>query len=847
MVTPTGNNDEQGGSRNVSKTASRKTGSATTAPVTEHIELRPINTEMSESYLDYAMSVIVARALPDVRDGLKPVHRRILFVMHELGLTSGAKYRKSAAVIGDTLARYHPHGDMAVYDAMVHLAQPFAMRYPLVDGQGNWGSIDGDPAAAHRYTEARMTSLAGELLKDIEKETVPWRDNYDGTRQEPTVLPARLPTLLLNGTIGIAVGMATNIPPHNLGEVCDGIMALIDQDNVTAEDLLKIIPGPDFPTGGIMYGRQDIAQAYATGRGGIVVRGKAEIVEEDNMSKIIITEIPYQVNKATLVERIADLVKEKKVEGIKDLRDESSKDGIRVVIELKRDAYPKHILNQLYNHTQLQETFHVNALALVGGLEPKLLNLKDILTEFIAHRQVMVRRRTEYDLKKTRERLHILEGLRIALAHLDDIIKLIKKSANKEEAKTQLMKTYRMSEIQALAILAMRLGDLAKLESLEIEQEYDEKKNTADTLESILKSEKKILNIIRAEVTEMKEKYGDPRRTKIVVGRVQEFSQEDLIPDSPTLITLTKDGYIKRLPPDTFKTQARGGKGVIGLTTKEEDAVDTVLTTTTHADLYFFTTKGKVFKLKAYEIPESSRTSKGQAMVNFIEIGQSEKISATLHLSGKEVYKYLVMATKRGVMKKTEIAEFDNVRRSGLIAISLKDDDELLFVKPSDGASDIFLTSAQGQAIRSPESGVRGMGRTAAGVHGIRLKTNDYVVAMNIISKRDLDPELDALVLMAKGYGKRTKMSQYKKQHRGGVGIKGAKVTPKTGSICQAKTINLSHQKEDAEGDLLIISKMGQVIRLPLSDIPRLGRATQGVRVMRFKEANDSIASATVI
>ncbi len=847
MVTPTGNNDEQGGSRNVSKTASRKTGSATTAPVTEHIELRPINTEMSESYLDYAMSVIVARALPDVRDGLKPVHRRILFVMHELGLTSGAKYRKSAAVIGDTLARYHPHGDMAVYDAMVHLAQPFAMRYPLVDGQGNWGSIDGDPAAAHRYTEARMTSLAGELLKDIEKETVPWRDNYDGTRQEPTVLPARLPTLLLNGTIGIAVGMATNIPPHNLGEVCDGIMALIDQDNVTAEDLLKIIPGPDFPTGGIMYGRQDIAQAYATGRGGIVVRGKAEIVEEDNMSKIIITEIPYQVNKATLVERIADLVKEKKVEGIKDLRDESSKDGIRVVIELKRDAYPKHILNQLYNHTQLQETFHVNALALVGGLEPKLLNLKDILTEFIAHRQVMVRRRTEYDLKKTRERLHILEGLRIALAHLDDIIKLIKKSANKEEAKTQLMKTYRMSEIQALAILAMRLGDLAKLESLEIEQEYDEKKNTADTLESILKSEKKILNIIRAEVTEMKEKYGDPRRTKIVVGRVQEFSQEDLIPDSPTLITLTKDGYIKRLPPDTFKTQARGGKGVIGLTTKEEDAVDTVLTTTTHADLYFFTTKGKVFKLKAYEIPESSRTSKGQAMVNFIEIGQSEKISATLHLSGKEVYKYLVMATKRGVMKKTEIAEFDNVRRSGLIAISLKDDDELLFVKPSDGASDIFLTSAQGQAIRSPESGVRGMGRTAAGVHGIRLKTNDYVVAMNIISKRDLDPELDALVLMANGYGKRTKMSQYKKQHRGGVGIKGAKVTPKTGSICQAKTINLSHQKEDAEGDLLIISKMGQVIRLPLSDIPRLGRATQGVRVMRFKEANDSIASATVI
>ena len=807
-----------------------------------------ITEEIQESYLDYAMSVIVTRALPDVRDGLKPVHRRIMYAMWNMGLRSSSRFRKSAAVIGEVLGKYHPHGDVAVYDSMVKMAQDFYMRYPLVRGQGNFGSLDGDRAAAHRYTEAKMERVADELLLDIEKNTVDFVPNYDGTLKEPTVLPAKLPNLLLNGTMGIAVGMATDIPPHNLNELCNGTMALIDRPNTTVEELMEHITGPDFPTGGIIYNVKDIEQAYATGKGGIVMRAKTEIVEAKGGSfKILVTEIPFRVNKASVVEKIAELVKEKKLDGIKDLRDESDKDGVRVVIGLKKDAYPKKVLNKLFKMTQLQESFHVNLLALVDGIQPKVLNLKMVLEEFIKHRQEVVRKRTEFDLQKAKDRAHILEGLMLALSKIDAVIKTIKASKDKDVAKTNLMKKFKLSERQAVAILEMKLQQLANLERMKIEIELKEKKKIIRDLMAILKDPKKILQIIKDELKELKEKYGDERKTKIVKGAVGEFTQEDLVPNEPTIVTITKAGYIKRLPPETFKTQSRGGKGVIGLTTKEEDVVEHFFATMTHANLLFFTTKGRVFQLKAYDIPPGTRTSKGQSIVNFLQLAPGEKISTVLSFDDLHVAKeakYLVMVTKKGMIKKVDIEEFANVRRSGLIAIKLKNEDELKWIKYSSGQDEIMLVSASGQAIRFKEKQIRAMGRAAAGVRGVRLVKEDEVVGMGILSQGIPLADLQLFVIMENGFGKRTGVGQYRLQGRGGSGIKTAKITAKTGKIVAARMVNTKKMEDE---DAIIISKKGQVIRLPFTSVSVLGRATQGVRLMRFKEDDDIVASTAFV
>ncbi len=805
----------------------------------------PLVEEMQTAFLDYAMSVIVDRALPDVRDGLKPVHRRILYAMWTIGLRANAKFRKSATVVGEVLGKYHPHGDTAVYDSMVRMAQDFAMRYTLVKGQGNFGSVDGDGAAAMRYTEAKLSGIAEELLFDIDRDTVDFRPNYDGSHDEPKVLPAKLPNLLLNGTLGIAVGMATNIPPHNLTEVCDGIMAVIENPDIDIDDLCKIIPGPDFPTGGIIYDKKEIKQAYATGKGGIVMRAATEIVEEKSGSfRIIVTELPYQVNKSTLLEKMAELVTEKKIEGIRDLRDESNKDGIRVVVELKKDAYPKKVLNQLFKMTQLQETFHVNSLCLVDGIQPRILTLKNLLEEYVAHRKIVVRRRTQYDLDRAKERMHILEGLRIALLKIDEIIALIKKSKDKDEAKNGLMTKFKLSEIQAQAILDMRLQQLTNLDRLKVEQEWEEKKKLIDELESILASAKKILGIIKDEVTGLKDKFGDDRRTKIVAGPVGEFSMEDLVPQEETLVMLTDDGYIKRLPPDTFKSQGRGGKGVIGLETKEEDAVRTMFTTDTHTEIMFFTNRGRVFRLKTYELPVGSRTSKGQAIVNFLQLAPGEKVSVTLPMEGVEGTKFLVMVTKQGTIKKCALEEFANVRRSGLIALSLHDGDELIWVKPSTGGDDISLVTREGQSIRFSEEDVRGMGRNAAGVRGIMLKKkNDEVVGMDVINPKLADKGmLELFVVTENGLGKRTSLSEYKQQGRGGSGIRTMKVTDKTGVVVSAFISG-----KDDEQDLVMISKKGIVVRTPFKSVPSLGRDTQGVRLMRFKEAGDHVSSVTFV
>ncbi|MBM3204820.1 DNA gyrase subunit A, partial [Candidatus Uhrbacteria bacterium] len=700
------------------------------------VDPAPLVEEIQTAFLDYAMSVIVDRALPDARDGLKPVHRRILFAMWNLGLRANAKFRKSATVVGEVLGKYHPHGDTAVYDSMVRMAQDFAMRYPLVRGQGNFGSMDGDSAAAMRYTEAKLTALAEEMLADIDKDTVDFRPNYDGSHKEPKVLPAKIPNLLLNGTLGIAVGMATNIPPHNLTEVCHGLEALMENPDISIDELVQHIPGPDFPTGGIIYDKHEIKQAYATGKGGIVMRAKTEIVEEKAGSfRILITEIPYQVNKATLLEKIAELVTEKRIEGIRDLRDESNKDGVRVVVELKKDAYPKKILNQLFKMTQLQETFHVNTLCLVdGGIQPRILTLKGLLEEYVAHRKEIVRRRTQYDLDRAKERLHILEGLRIALLKIDEVIATIKKSKDKDEAKMNLMSKFKLSEIQASAILEMRLQQLANLERMKVEQEYDEKKKLIAELEGILGSAKKILGIIKKEVQDLREKFGDERRTQIVPHPVGEFSMEDLVPQEDTIVMLTEDGYIKRLPPDTFRSQGRGGKGIVGLATKEEDMVRQMFTTNTHTEILFFTSRGRAFRLKAYDLPQASRTAKGQAIVNFLQLAPGEKVSVTLPMDEAEGAKFLLMVTSQGTIKKCDLEQFSNVRRSGLIAIGLDEGDELTWVKPTAGTDDISLVTRQGQSIRFSEKDVRAMGRTAAGVRGIKLKKNDYVVGMDIVN-----------------------------------------------------------------------------------------------------------------
>jgi DNA gyrase subunit A len=818
----------------------------------EKILPNPVNTvsapfvdEMQVAFLDYAMSVIVDRALPDVRDGLKPVHRRILYAMWTLGLRANAKFRKSATVVGEVLGKYHPHGDTAVYDSMVRMAQEFAMRYPLVRGQGNFGSVDGDGAAAMRYTEAKLSGIAEELIFDIDRETVDFRPNYDGFHDEPKVLPAKLPNLLLNGTLGIAVGMATNMPPHNLTEVCDGIAALIENPDIEIDDLVKIIPGPDFPTGGIIYNKNDIKQAYATGKGGIVIRAKTEIVEEKaGAFRIIVDELPYQVNKAQLLEKIAELVTEKKIEGIRDLRDESNKDGIRMVVELKKDAYPKKVLNQLFKMTQLQETFHVNSLCLIDGIQPRILTLKDLLEEYLKHRKEVVRRRTQYELDRAKERMHILEGLRIALLKIDEIIALIKKSKDKDEARIGLMTKFKLSEIQAQAILDMRLQQLTNLDRLKVEQEWEEKKKLIEELESILASAKKILGIIKEEVSGLREKFGDERRTKIIAGPVGELAMEDLVPSEETLVMLTADGYIKRLPPDTFKSQGRGGKGVIGLETKDEDQVMSMFTTNTHTEIMFFTNRGRVFRLKAYELPVGSRTSKGQAIVNFLQLAPGEKISITLPMENMEGAKFLVMVTSQGTIKKSSLDEFANVRRSGLIAISLHDGDELIWVKPSNGGDDISLVTREGQSIRFSEEDVRAMGRSAAGVRGILLKKkNDEVVGMDVINPKLADKGLlELFVLTENGLGKRTSLSEYKQQGRGGSGIRTMKVTDKTGGV-----IGAFISGKDDEQDLVMISKKGIVVRTPFKSVPSLGRDTQGVRLMRFKEDGDKVSSVTIV
>lgn len=806
------------------------------------VRARTIEDEMQQSYLNYAMSVIVTRALPDIRDGLKPVHRRILYAMKTMGLRPSAKTTKSAKIIGEVLGKYHPHGDTAVYDAMVHMAQDFSLRYPLVLGQGNFGSMDGDRAAAYRYTEAKMTHVSEELLLDLDKETVDFRDNFDGTEKEPVVLPAKLPNLLLNGTLGIAVGMATDIPPHNLREVGSAIEHLIENPKATVEDLLQFIKGPDFPTGGIIYDEQAIRNAYGQGKGGIVVRGKTEIEEtKSGMFRILITEIPYRVNKATMLEKIADLVREKKLDGIKDVRDESDKDGVRVVVELKRDALPNKVLNQLFKYTQLQDTYHLNAIALIDGLEPRVLNLKDFISEFIKHRQVVITRRTEYDLKKAKERAHILEGLKKALDHIDEIIATIKKSPTKEEAHANLVKKFKLSEIQAAAILEMRLQTLAGLERKKIEDELAEKRKLIAILEDLLAHPKKILGIVKDETKEMVEKYGDERRTKIAKSPVGEFVAEDLIPENDMIVTITKSGYVKRLLPDTYKQQSRGGKGVIGQTLKEEDVVEKLITANTHDDILFFTNKGRVFQTKVYELPEGSRTSKGQALVNFLQLGSGETATAVLTLGKNDDAKFLFMATKKGVVKKVPREEFTKVRRSGMIAIGLKGDDELIKVDTTSGEDEILVSSSNGQAIRFNEKDVRAMGRTASGVTGMRLKKDDVVISLDIIRKGVDTKNLEVLVITETGMGKKSPVDDYRVTKRAASGVKTLKVTPKTG-----KVVSMYILDKGEEHDLVVISKQGQTIRTPLNAISTLGRATQGVRVMKLG-SDDSVASATII
>jgi len=802
------------------------------------IEKREIIEELKDSYLDYAMSVIIARALPDARDGFKPVHRRVLYAMWDTGVSATAKFRKSAYVVGEVLGKYHPHGDVAVYDALARMAQNFSLRYPLINGQGNFGSIDGDSPAAMRYTECRLTHLAEEMMVDIDKETVDWVDNYDGTRKEPAVLPAKFPQLLVNGAMGIAVVMATNIPPHNLKEVIEATIHLIHNPEASTEDLCQFVQGPDFPTGGIIYDKKAILSAYSLGKGAIVSRAKTEIAEtKKNFFQITVTEIPYQVNKSALLEKMADLVKEKKIEGIKDIRDESDKEGLRIVIDLKGDASPQKILNQLFKLTDLQKSFHVNMLALVDGLQPQVLSLKGLLEQYLIHRYNVVTKRAKFDLKKAKERAHILEGLKKALDHIDQIISTIRKSDSKEDAKNNLMKKFKLTEIQSLAILALPLASLAKLERHKIEDELKEKHALIKELEATLKSPKKLQKIIENELIAIKEKYGDERRTKVFKGPIGEFSEEDLIAEEESIITLTEGGYIKRISPKTYRSQHRGGKGITGMTTREEDAVKYFLSSSTHDSILFFTNSGRVFQTKAYEIPSGSRVARGQAVVNMLQLGPSERVTAMLSVNTKkEKAGYLVMATQSGIIKKTSLTELENVRRSGLIAIKLDKGDQLGWADLSSGKDEIILVGQGGQAIRFKEKDVRPMGRGAAGVRGIRLKKSDLVIGMQIIS----DQNLKLLVITENGFGKATSLKQFKVQKRGGSGLKAAKVTSKTGAIVTARLLRAEDE------DLIVISNKGQVIRLSLKDVPALGRATQGVRIMKL-EVKDKVASITCV
>ncbi len=804
-------------------------------PAHVNVISQEITSEMKSSFIDYAMSVITDRALPDVRDGLKPVHRRILYAMNENGLTVSGKTRKSATVVGAVIGDYHPHGDVAVYDSMVKMAQDFTMRYPLIVGQGNFGSIDGDNAAAYRYTEAKMARITGELLKDIEKETVDFHPNYDGTKKEPSVLPTRVPNLLLNGTLGIAVGMATNIPPHNLGEVMDAVSHLVDNKEATTEDLLQFIKGPDFPIGGVAFGQKDINHAYANGKGGVVVRGVAEVVENKaGQSQIIITSIPYRVNKANLITKIAELVRDKKLEGVKAMRDESAKD-IRIVIELKGTSHPQNVLNYIYKHTQLEEAFHYNMVALVNGV-PETLSLKGILEEFVAHRVTVIKRRTEYDLKKALEREHILLGLKKALDHIDAIIKLIRGSKDTPEAHKKLMSEFKFSAIQATAILEMKLSRLAGLERKKVEDELKAVQLFIEECKVILGSPKKILGIIKDECKEIKEKYGDERRTRIIKGGVQVLSVEDLIPDEENALVLTAGGYIKRTNPDEFRKQKRGGVGVVDLDTKEEDFVTMLLITSTHSDLLFFTDKGKVYQTKMYDIPEGRRATKGKSVMNFLPLSEGEKITSILPMPKKvkEAESSLMMVTKQGVAKKVATASFHDVRISGIIAIKLDAGDALVSASFAQKKDTVMVVTSKGQSIHFKESDIREMGRTAMGVRAIKLGKGDEVISAESVSNTLNNASI--MVISANGYGKCTDIDEYKVQNRGGSGIKTAKVTPKTGNIISAKVF------AEGEGEIVAISKKSQVIRVDAKEIPVLGRQTQGVRIMKLRDG-DSIAS----
>lgn len=803
---------------------------------------RNITDEMKESYLDYAMSVIISRALPDVRDGLKPVQRRILTVMHEDGLTHSARFKKSATVVGDTLSKYHPHGDMAVYDSMARMAQNFSLRYPLVDGQGNWGSIDGDPPAAHRYTEARMTAIAEEMLKDIEKGTIDFIPNYDGRLKEPKVLPSAIPQLLLNGTIGIAVGMATNIPPHNLSEIIDATIHIIEHPRVTVEELMKFVKGPDFPTGGLIFNESDIRQAYATGKGGVVTRGEAEIIEKkEGQYQIIISSIPYLVNKSEMIEKMADLVQEKKLEGIRDIRDESDKEGLSIAIDLKSGVNPQMILNNLYKHTELERAYHFNMLALVdGGILPQVLSLKSMLEQFISHRINVVERRTKFDLNVATDRAHILEGLKKALDHINEVIKTIKSSPDKETAHKALIKRFRLTDKQSTAILEMRLQTLAGLERKKIEDELKEKKRLISELRVILGDPKKILGVAKKELLDIRAKYGDERRTKIIKHAAGSISLEDLIPEEAATLVLTQGGYIKRSKPDTYRVQKRGGKGVIDLATKEEDSVQILLQSNTHDDLLFFTDKGKAYLSKMYELPEGKRATKGKSIMNFLALASDESVTSILVMpkAGAKEKTNLVMVTKQGIVKKVAASQLKEVRRSGIIAIKLQKDDYLGWAHLVEKSDHLILVTSRGQSIRFKESDVREMGRTAGGVRAIKLKTGDAVVGADVVSAKEKEEFL--LTLSQKGYGKRTKIKQYRIQKRGGSGIKTAKVTAKTGPLVAAKVVTQNLE------EVIAISEKGQIIKTRLMEISELGRQTQGVRVMSMREG-DSVASITCL
>jgi DNA gyrase subunit A len=836
-----------------------------------------ITQEMKKSYLNYAMSVIVSRALPDVRDGLKPVHRRILFGMHELNLTHSSKYTKCAKIVGEVMGKYHPHGDAPIYDSLVRLAQSFSMRYPLIDGQGNFGSVDGDPPAHMRYTEARMQAITAEMMTDIEKETVEFAANFDGSEDEPLYLPAKLPNLLLMGSEGIAVGMATKIPPHNLGEVIDAITYMIDKTTVvkkveaeisvvegtivqpteaiaeganpplgkvtlhseiTIDELLEFIKGPDFPTAGSIYDIVEIKSAYVTGRGKIVIRGKAEIEEIGNgKSAITITELPYQVNKALLIAKIADLAKEKKIDGISDLRDESDRRGLRIYIELKRDATPKKVLNNLYKHTYLQTTFPCNMVALVDGT-PQIMNLKLILEEYLKHRYNVIKKRSEFELRQAKARLHILEGLKIAVDHIDAVIQTIRSSKDQEDAKQNLMSKFKLSEIQSTAILDMQLRRLAALERQKIENELIKVKETIAYLEDLLAHGEKVLDVIKSELLSLREKYADARRTKVYKSKVGEFSDEDLIPNEPTVITLTNTGYIKRQALNSFHTQHRGGKGITGMNIKDEDGIFHIKSAQTHDNIIFFTNKGKAYALKAYEINESSRTSKGTAIVNLLNIEAGEKVESFIVYNKSVSNGYVFLTTRNGTVKKTQLKEFENIRRNGMIAIKLDPGDELVWSNITDGKNEVLIITKGGKAIKFSESAVRSLGRATMGVRGIKIDSKDQVIGMEVITKGD---KSDVLALMENGLGKKTSVEQFPLQNRGGQGVKVAKVTDKTGLVIVAQIIPANSE------DVIITSKKGQIVQLSLASIPRLSRDTQGVILMRFSHAKDGVASATCL